>query len=99
MYGNRKFIFAQDVFTNIIDNAIKHSVGPLTVNIRLNRTHTDSRDYCQVTIDDNGPGLPDEMKKKLSREIASSEIKARSQGARAVPGQDAREPARGKNAD
>ncbi len=73
-------IFVKDVFTNIIDNAIKHSVGPLTVNIRLDRIHTDSRDYCQVTIDDNGPGLPDEMKKKLSREIASSEIKADRRG-------------------
>lgn len=39
-----------------------------------------SRDYGQVTIDDNGPGLPDEMKKKLSREIASSEIKADRRG-------------------
>jgi signal transduction histidine kinase len=70
----------KDVFANIIDNAIKHSRGPLKVNIKLDRTHADSQDYYRVAIEDNGPGLTDEMKKKLSREIEINEIKAKRRG-------------------
>ncbi|OPY30374.1 MAG: sensory histidine kinase CreC [Methanocella sp. PtaU1.Bin125] len=73
-------LLLEDAFANIIDNAIKHSRGPLTVNIRLDQIQADSRDYCQVAIDDNGPGLPDEMKRKLVREIESDEIKADRRG-------------------
>jgi len=70
----------KDVFANIIDNAIKHSRGQLTVNIGLDRLHVDTREYCRVAIEDNGPGLPDEVKKKLSREIDGSEIIADRRG-------------------
>ncbi|MGA9140955.1 MAG: HAMP domain-containing sensor histidine kinase [Methanocella sp.] len=70
----------KDVFTNIIDNAIKHSMGPLTVNVLLDRIRENSQDYCRVAIEDNGPGLPDAMKKKLTQDIENSDIKAERRG-------------------
>jgi len=54
-----------DVFSNIVENAIKHSRGPVTIDIKRGEMTRDSRDYCTVTIDDNGPGIPDELKERL----------------------------------
>jgi len=51
-----------DVFSNIIGNAIKHSTGPLIINVYVERTLVDGEYYCQTIIDDNGPGIPDEHK-------------------------------------
>ncbi|BAI62140.1 putative histidine kinase [Methanocella paludicola SANAE] len=55
----------KDVFMNIVGNAIKHSTGPITVDIREERVFEDSRPYYRVDISDNGPGIPDELKKRL----------------------------------
>lgn len=55
-----------DLYSNIVGNAIKHSSGPLTVNIDLTTMVEDSQKYCHVTIEDNGPGITDVLKKELS---------------------------------
>ena len=54
-----------DVFSNIIGNAIKHSEGPLVVDIDVTTVQEDGRDYCAVSVADNGPGIPDSLKQKL----------------------------------
>lgn len=54
-----------DVFLNIIGNAIKHSTGPLVINIEVNRLMLNSLSYCRVSIEDNGRGIPDNLKKTL----------------------------------
>ena len=54
-----------DVFSNIIGNAIKHSSGALTIGIHVNEERADDKNYCKVAIEDNGPGIPDELKSKL----------------------------------
>ncbi len=54
-----------DVFLNIIGNAVKHSTGPLVINIEVNRLKMNSLSYCRVTVEDNGPGIPDDLKKTL----------------------------------
>jgi signal transduction histidine kinase len=54
-----------DVFANIVENAVKHSRGPVTIDIKIDKTMRDGKNYCMVTIDDNGPGIPDELKKRL----------------------------------
>ncbi|HEY3272513.1 MAG TPA: PAS domain S-box protein, partial [Methanocella sp.] len=48
-----------DVFSNIIGNAIKHSQGPLTINIDVKRVREEGNEYCLVSVEDNGPGIPD----------------------------------------
>lgn len=55
----------KDVFANLISNAIKHSTGPLLIEVELSKIHEQDKDYCMVAISDNGPGIPDEKKKVL----------------------------------
>lgn len=55
----------KDVFLNIIGNAIKHSKGPLVINIDLDKLKQNNLSYCRVSIEDNGQGIPDNLKKTL----------------------------------
>ncbi|WP_424356505.1 ATP-binding protein [Methanocella sp. MCL-LM] len=55
----------QDVFTNIVGNAIRHSTGSITVGIKLKTEEIDGTEYCSIAIEDNGPGIPDEVKPGL----------------------------------
>lgn len=55
----------KDVFANIVGNAIKHSQGPLTVNILADTRVQDGKKFYTVTIEDNGPGIPDAYKAEL----------------------------------
>ncbi|OPY29526.1 MAG: putative diguanylate cyclase [Methanocella sp. PtaU1.Bin125] len=54
-----------DVFSNIIGNAIKHSSGPLAININVERVLEDGKAYCLISVADNGPGIPDRIKGQL----------------------------------
>lgn len=51
-----------DIFSSILENAIMHSTGPLLVKIDVETVERKGRRYKQVSIEDNGPGIPDEMK-------------------------------------
>jgi signal transduction histidine kinase len=55
----------RDVFSNLVGNAIKHSTGPLAINIDLTCTPESNEHFCQVAIEDNGPGIPDTMKEQI----------------------------------
>ena len=70
----------KDVFSNIVGNAIKHSKGPLTINIVVSKTEENGRKYFRVDIEDNGPGISDELKKKLFMEGKMDKFKAERRG-------------------
>ena len=70
----------KDVFSNIVGNAIKHSKDTLTINIVVSKTMENGREYCRVDIEDNGPGISDELKKKLFIEPRKDRIKAERRG-------------------
>jgi PAS domain S-box-containing protein len=55
----------KDVFTNLVGNAIKHSKGPLNIKMTLTGSQKNGRKYYRVDVEDNGPGIPDGMKRKL----------------------------------
>jgi PAS domain S-box-containing protein len=55
----------RDVFENIIGNTIKHSTGPLIVDIDVNKVEARGQEYYSVAIEDNGPGIDDELKNEL----------------------------------
>jgi PAS domain S-box-containing protein len=55
----------RDVFTNVIGNAIKHSTGVLTINITVDKTQKEGKQYYRTAVEDNGPGIPDELKSRL----------------------------------
>ncbi len=54
-----------DVFLNLVGNAIKHSSGPLSVNLKLESEQRQEGRFYRVSIEDNGPGIPDDQKRKL----------------------------------
>jgi len=70
----------KDLFSNIVGNAVKHSKGSLTINITVSKTVENGREYCRVDIEDNGPGISDELKKKLFREPRKDKVKAERRG-------------------
>ncbi len=57
----------KEVFTNIVGNAIKHSdpTMPLTIDIGLSAVTVSGKEYHMVTVEDNGPGITDGLKKTI----------------------------------
>jgi signal transduction histidine kinase len=47
--------------TNLIDNAVRHAPGSQPVRVRLQRDAA----HASVLIEDSGPGLPDELARRL----------------------------------
>ena len=70
----------KEVFSNILANAVKFSTGTLTINVKLDRVRADGSDYCRVAIEDNGPGIRDEIKCGLFTRFKRGETKARGRG-------------------
>ncbi|BAI61358.1 putative histidine kinase [Methanocella paludicola SANAE] len=70
-----------DVFSNLIINAIKHSnnAKPVNICIRLERV-TGVKELIKVAIEDNGPGIPDEIKNKLFTRFQRGNTKATGKG-------------------
>lgn len=70
----------KDVFSNIVGNAVKHSKGPLTINIMASKAEDNGRKYYRVDVEDNGPGISDELKKKLFADGARDRTRAERRG-------------------
>ena len=58
-------LLLKDVFSNLVGNSIKHSKGALRVDISTSASYTENKRFCCITIEDNGPGIPDERKALL----------------------------------
>ncbi len=63
-----------DVFTNLVDNAIKHSQSRKPdVAVIVSRIGHSGRSYYKVDVEDDGPGIPDELKDMIfNRHLRSS---------------------------
>jgi signal transduction histidine kinase len=70
----------RDVFINLIGNAIKHSSRQLFVNIRMNAVREKGVEYCEVLVEDNGPGIPDNLKRTLFNRLNLATTRARGKG-------------------
>jgi signal transduction histidine kinase len=64
----------EDVFDNLVANAIRHSTGPVTVDITVDRATLEGHGYYRITVADTGPGIPDDLKKKLFMTIKEIEV-------------------------
>jgi PAS domain S-box-containing protein len=77
---HKRFVIAsellKDVFTNIIGNAIKHADGPVAIDVLLSKIYEDGRAYYRVSIEDNGPGIPDDMKEKIFSRLQRGKTRA-----------------------
>jgi len=71
-----------DVFVNLVGNAIKHSNGTkkLAIGVRAEKVRKDGADYCLVSVEDNGPGIPDELKETLFDRLSLDSTRARGKG-------------------
>lgn len=72
--------YVSEAFSQIVENAIKHSRGPLSIKITIDKVRVDARSYYKVIFEDNGPGIPDEQKKFIFIDIAKDKTKARRLG-------------------
>jgi PAS domain S-box-containing protein len=70
----------RDVVLNLVGNSIKHSTGPLTINITSDRTFECGESYCRISIEDDGPGIPDVQKKHLLEGSTLTRTRARGKG-------------------
>src|SRR5271157_630697 len=63
------FVYADrllyDVFSNIVDNSIKYSKDHVEINISLNSVKIGDNKFYQVSIEDNGPGIKPDLKKRI----------------------------------
>lgn len=71
-----------DVFSNLIENAIKHSESraTLTIDIRMQRVKEKGKEYYLCSIEDNGPGIPDWIKDKLFMRFQRGDTTAHGKG-------------------
>jgi len=55
----------REAFRNIVGNAVKHSRGSLEIRMALDRSFEDDALYYRTIIEDNGPGVPHDLKTRL----------------------------------
>lgn len=72
----------KDVFTNLVDNSIKHSdsIKPLTIDIKVDHVKEKNKEYYICTVEDNGPGVPDWIKDKIFQRFQRGSTKAHGKG-------------------
>lgn len=63
------FVYADvllyDVFSHIVDNSIKHSKDSVDIKISLDSVKLDNNKFYRVSIEDNGPGIKPDLKKRI----------------------------------
>ncbi|HMK46275.1 MAG TPA: sensor histidine kinase [Methanocella sp.] len=70
----------KEVFNNLIANAIKHAGRDVTIDIRIDEVVRAGKKFYEVSIADNGPGIPDALKPKLFARFQRGDTKAHGKG-------------------
>ncbi|MGA9139235.1 MAG: PAS domain S-box protein, partial [Methanocella sp.] len=70
----------KDVFTNLLDNAVKHTARPVTIGLGLSRYEEGDRAYYKIHIEDSGPGIPDGQKDTIFERMRRGNTQARGTG-------------------
>jgi PAS domain S-box-containing protein len=69
-----------DVFANLVTNALKHTGERADVRIGLEKLTEDSHHHCRVSVEDDGPGIPDEFKCRIFNRLLKGTDKAKGMG-------------------
>jgi signal transduction histidine kinase len=51
-----------DVFANLVSNAVRHTGDGTEIGITLETKAENEGGFCRVSVEDNGPGIPDDAK-------------------------------------
>jgi two-component system, sensor histidine kinase len=70
----------KEAFCNLIGNAIKYSGDEVTIGISVNRVDRAAGPVYEVAIEDNGYGIPGDVKPKLFRRFQRGTNKAHGKG-------------------
>jgi PAS domain S-box-containing protein len=54
-----------DVFSNIVDNSIKHSKGNIEINIHVDSVEVENKMAYRIMFEDNGPGINPDLQKRI----------------------------------
>jgi signal transduction histidine kinase len=65
---------------NLVSNAIKHTGDRADINIGLDLVNDNGGKYCRVSVEDNGPGIPDDFKGVIFNRVLKGTSKARGMG-------------------
>lgn len=74
--------FLKDVFYNLISNAVKHSSvdRPLVIEVTAECVKGHDKEMFKCTVEDNGPGIPNELKDRIFYRFQRGATKARGKG-------------------
>jgi signal transduction histidine kinase len=72
--------FLRDVISNLVGNAIKHSGGSVAIDIDVGSVMKNDKRYYKVSIADNGPGIPDNIKEQLFHRLVRGRTMAKGSG-------------------
>lgn len=70
----------KEAFCNLINNAVKHSEKDVTIDISVSEATKAGKKFYDVSIADNGPGIPDQLKPKLFNRFQRGDTKAHGKG-------------------
>jgi len=68
-----------DVFSNLVGNAVKHAGDHADINISLDIVNDNGRCY-RVSVEDDGPGIPDDFKLRIFNRMLKGTNKAKGMG-------------------
>lgn len=70
----------REAFWNVLINSVKHSEGDVHMVVRQNRSYDGGREYHKFIIEDDGPGIPDDVKPKVFLRKYRGRTKAQGSG-------------------
>ncbi len=69
-----------DIFANLVSNAIKHTGDRADISINLDRVEVNDRTCCRVSVEDNGPGISDDLKNAIFNRMSKGSARAKGIG-------------------
>jgi PAS domain S-box-containing protein len=69
-----------DVFANLVSNAIKHTGDQAEIIVDLVTVKDNGGQFCQVMVEDNGQGIPDDFKGMIFNRMLKGTDKAKGMG-------------------
>jgi PAS domain S-box-containing protein len=69
-----------DVFANLVGNAIKHSNGHPVIKVSMETVIEDGNELYRVAVEDNGPGIADDLKVRIFNRHLRGNTKAKGSG-------------------